>query len=395
MKLRLKICTAFFLLLLSPLYPDYTYLGVVESIRDKGYITVIFSSDPEREEYYIFSNSKIIGKVFSLKNVPDIYGKKRFLCRYALSNDEYGKILRPGLDVGIITPDKDIDKRMQKTPFTDTTQYKPEIYSPVDNRPMVLIPEGKFLMGCSHGNNDEYPEHAEFLGNYYIDKFEVSNNHYRKYADIKGLKYPEYWEKNLDAEKKFTPAYFGDLPVIVTYMEAAGYARWTKKRLPDEKEWEKAARMPADMDSGGKSSLYSWGSEFREGLANTEELWLNEKTGENLKKMFSEKYGLTLTETGYIPVDIYEKESLTYYGVAHMDGNATEWTSSWYRPYPMNNKNNKKFGEQYKVIRGGSFFLPKNDSRITDRKTGGIPDLYKDRIAGFRCVKNVAENDKK
>jgi formylglycine-generating enzyme required for sulfatase activity len=61
----------------------------------------------------------------------------------------------------------------------------------------------------------------------------------------------------------------------------------------------------------------------------------------------------------------------------------------------MNNKNNKKFGEQYKVIRGGSFFLPKNDSRITDRKTGGIPDLYKDRIAGFRCVKNVAENDKK
>jgi len=395
MNRRLKIIMVFFLLFLSPVFSDYSFLGVIESIRDNGYVTAIFNSVPEREEYYIFSNDKIIGKVFSLKQIPEVYGKKRYLCRYYLLGDEYGKILRPGLDIGIFTADKEIDKRLQKTPFIESVKYKQEINSPVDGRIMVLIPEGKFLMGCSSGDEDEWPEHPEFLGYYYIDKFEVSNNDYRKYADIKGLEYPEYWGKHLDAGKKFKLEYFGDLPVIVTYMEAEGYAEWAKKRLPDEKEWEKAARIPLEMDKEGKSNLYSWGSTFREGFANTEELWLNEKTGENLKKMISEKYRLTLTEKGYIPVDIYEKESLTYHGVAHMDGNAMEWTSSWYKPYPMNKKNNKKFGEQFKVIRGGSFFLSKYDSRITDRKIGGIPDLYKDRIAGFRCVKNVAENDKK
>lgn len=394
MTCRLKLFTVFLLLSLAPVYSDYPSSGMIESIRDHGYVTVIFNSVPDREEYYIISNDKIIGKIFSLKQVPDIYGKKRYLCRYALSDEEYKKILRPGLDIGIKATDKDLDKRLQKTPFNDTTGYKPEIISQIDKRIMVLIPEGKFLMGCDIGEDDEFPEHTEYLGNYYIDKFEVSNSNYKEYADIKGLKYPEYWEKYLDSGKKFSSRFFGDLPVIVTYMEAAGYAQWAKKRLPGEKEWEKAARSPATMDEGGKSSLYSWGSIFKEGLANTEEFWSDEKTGSNLKKIISEKYGLTLIEKGYIPVDLYEKESLTYYGVAHMDGNAMEWTDSWYKPYPLNNKSSKKYGTQYKVIRGGSYFLSKYDSRITDRKIGGIPDLYKDRMAGFRCIKNAAENDK-
>ena len=39
--------------------------------------------------------------------------------------------------------------------------------------------------------------------------------------------------------------------------------------------------------------------------------------------------------------------------------------------------------------------MSRMDARITDRKTGGMPDLYKDRIAGFRCVRNIAASDKK
>lgn len=384
-----------FLLYATAVFSGYTKYGTIETLREDGYITVIFNTLPDKDLYYIYSNDKIIGNISSLKNIPDVYGKKRFLCRYSLLNDDFKSLLRPGLDIVSIDPDKEIDKRMQKNPYIDSTSYKPEIISLIDKREMLLIPAGKFLMGCSHCDDDEFPEHPEFLGDYYIDKCEVSNNDYKKYADIKGLSYPDYWKGQLDKSRNFTSLFFGSLPVIVTYYEAADYALWAGKRLPAEKEWEKASRLPLPIDTAGKGSLYSWGSNFREGISNTEELWSSDKTGENLKKIITEKFVMSVPEKGYIPVDIFEKESLSYYGVAHMDGNALEWTDSWYQPYPGNTKSNKKYGNQYKVIRGGSYFLPKSDSRITDRKTGGMPDLYKDRLAGFRCVKNISESDKK
>jgi formylglycine-generating enzyme required for sulfatase activity len=78
-----------------------------------------------------------------------------------------------------------------------------------------------------------------------------------------------------------------------------------------------------------------------------------------------------------------------------MDGNAQEWTDSWYRAYENNYTKDKKYGTQYKVIRGGAWFTTRKEARVTDRKIGGIPDLYTDRIAGFRCVRNAAPGDRK
>ena len=375
-------------------YAEYTKYGEIESVRDDGFITVIFSNTPEKESYYISEDEKIIGTVTSLKELPGVYGKKRYLCKYMLSGEQYKHVLRAGLDIVFQDADKEIDKRVQQNTFTDSPVYKAEILSLKDRREMVLIPSGKFYFGCSTCEKDEYPEHVEFLGDFYIDKFEVSNSDYKKYADIKGLSYPEYWKGQIK-NSSFTSGYFASSPVIVTYHEAAGYAIWAGKRLPVEQEWEKASRPPLFSDTAGKSALYSWGTGFREGIANTEELWLSDKTGDNIKKIITDKYGPVLIEKGYIPVDIFEKESLSYYGVAHLDGNALEWTDSWYKPYPGNLKANEKYGSQYKVIRGGAYFLSKADSRVTDRKIGGMPDLYKDRVAGFRCVKQAAESDKK
>jgi len=392
-----KLNTFIVIILLYASFADaeYSKIGVIDTLREDGYITVLFNNSSDRDIYYIFTSEKIIGNISSLKQMPDVYGKKRYLCRYSLVNEEFKKILRPGLDIVIIDSDKEIDKRLLKNPYIDATSYKPEIISLIDKRQMVLIPAGKFLAGCSNCDDDEYPEHVEFLGDYYIDKFEVSNGEYKTFADIKGLVYPEYWKEQLDNNKNFISLYFSSLPVIVTYYEAVDYAKWAGKKLPLELEWEKSARKPLSMETAGKGALYSWGSEFIEGIANTEELWQSDKNGENLKKTITEKYGLAIISKGYIPVDIYEKESLSYYGVAHLDGNALEWTDSWYQQYSGNKKSKKKFGNQYKVIKGGAFFLSKNDSRVTDRKTGGMPDLYKDRIAGFRCIKSISESDKK
>lgn len=395
MRNKLKILITTFFICSSVSYAENASVGIIDSLREDGYITVLFDKLPDRELYYIYANERIIGNISSLKEIPDVTGKKRYLCRYSLLNDDYRGIVRPGLDIVIMDSNKEIDKSRQPNPEIGKVSYKTEIISNIDRREMVLIPAGKFIMGCASCDEDEYPEHAEFIGDFYIDKYEVSNSDFKKYADIKGLKYPEYWNSQLDSKMNFTGLYFGSLPVIVTYHEAKGYAEWAGKSLPDEREWEKAAKPPITAEATGRGYLYSWGREFKEGVANTEELWSTDKTGENLKKTIAEKYGIAKLEKGYLPVDIYEKGSLSFYGVANLDGNAMEWTDSWYQKYPGNRKNSKNYGHQYKVVRGGSYFLSGPESRITDRKIGGMPDLYKDRIAGFRCIKKTAENDKK
>jgi len=377
---------------------EYIQVGVIETIRDKEYLTVIFDAIPDRNRYSIYADDKIIGNISSLREIPEISSKKRYLCNYTLLNDEFRDILRPGLDIVIVLLDTNIDKGLRRNIHSDTPSYKTEIISPVDNREMVLIPEGSFFMGCSFCNDDEYPERVEFLGEYYIDKYEVSNSDYKKFADIRGRDYPEYWKGQIDKNNNFLSAYFASLPVIVTYYEAEDYASWAGKRLPTELEWEKAARLPESREKAGQRTLYTWGNRFKDGIANTEEFWASDRVGANLKKKITEKYGLTKIERGYIPVEMFEKEALSYYGVANLDGNALEWTNSWYQRYKGNdkadNKVNNKYGQQYKVIRGGSYFLPRNGARVTSRKIGGNPNLYQDRIAGFRCVKSVAESDK-
>jgi formylglycine-generating enzyme required for sulfatase activity len=259
---------------------------------------------------------------------------------------------------------------------------------------MVLIPAGKFLMGSNSGDEDEHPEHIVNLTEYYIDRFEVSNEDYRIYADSKAIKYPEYWSGKISNGTGFNDLYFSRLPVIVSYHEAEGYARWCGKRLPDEMEWEKAARFPPSQGKGNSWSDYTWGNQFREGISNTDEFWNSEQTGINLKTVIKQKYNLTVLTRGLIPVDIYDTETVSYYGIVHMDGNASEWTGSWYKGYEMNRKNSKKYGTQYKVIKGGSHNLGRNEARVTDRKIGGIPDLYRDRISGIRCVKDITDNDR-
>lgn len=382
------------LLYTSVLNAGYIKAGTVESLRADGYVTVIFDNTPDREDYFILNNDKVIGNITALKAIPDIHGKKRYLCSYRLAGEEYRTVFRSGLEIGYYYDDKEIDKRLTKNPYIDSSEYKPVIVSLVDSREMVLVPEGKFFFGCSNCDDDEFPEQTEFLGFYYIDKFEVSNSDYKKYADTKGEPYPEYWTGQVDDNGDFRDRFFSALPVIVTYYEASGYAAWAGKRLPTEKEWEKSARPPSALDKTGKGSIYSWGSGFREGLANTDELWVSGKTGESLKKIVSEKYMIISPVKGYLPVEMFEIDALSFYGVANLDGNALEWTSDWYQPYSGNRKSNINYGAQYKVIRGGSYFFSKDYARITDRKIGGIPDLYRDRIAGFRCVKNASEGDK-
>jgi len=387
---------AFFLLFFTGINvnsADYTVSGKVETVRKNNYVTIRFFERPDSDVYYIFTNNSIIGSVFLIKR-EEITDRHIYLAEFVTDNKEGAVFLRAGMSVISIKPDKSIDTRYNKKPYIERIEYKKEIISAIDKREMVLISSGKFLMGSAGGEKDEFPESIENLPDYYIDKYEVSNSDFKKFLDETAGNYPDYWKNNLGIDGEFTSEYFKDLPAIVTYKEASEYAAWCGKRLPQEKEWEKAARRPLDSDKKHMSDVYTWGYDSAEGISNNKEFWENDNTGKNLKETIKNEYKLEKLDKGYIPVKLHESASVSFHGAVHMDGNALEWTDSWYKAYADNHYRDKKFGTQYKVVRGGSYYLPAIKSRVTDRKIGGIPSLDKDRMAGFRCVKDVSLLDR-
>lgn len=372
---------------------DYTVAGKVESVRKNSYITIAFPEKPEKNSYYILSNNTVTGSVSLIRKIES--GERHlYLALFSPEDKEGPAIIRAGSLVIYMRPDKSIDSRYDKKPYIERIEYRKEIISSIDNREMVLVGSGKFLMGSGNGEKDEYPERVEELADFYIDRYEVSNSDFKRFLDETAGKYPEYWKDNIGVDGEFTSDYFKDLPVIATYREAAQYAAWCGKRLPLEEEWEKAARQPLDSAKKNMYNVYTWGYEAEEGIANTMEFWLNENTGKNLKETIKNEYKLEKIDKGYIPVKMYETSSVSYYGAVHMDGNALEWTDSWYMAYRDNHFKDSKYGTLYKVVRGGSYFLPLQKSRVTDRKIGGIPSLDKDRLAGFRCVRDVSHLDR-
>jgi formylglycine-generating enzyme required for sulfatase activity len=203
---------------------------------------------------------------------------------------------------------------------------------------MVFVPEGDFIFGIDNGPPDERPQKKISLEGFYIDKFEVTNSEFKEV-------FPDHFFQVQDA----------DLPVTgVTWYQATEYARAVNKRLPTEKEWEKASR-------GTKGNLYPWGNTF-----NSENANVNAGPDARLAKVGQFKNGVSI------------------YGSMDMSGNAMEWTSDWYKVYDGNDDVNIDYGNIYKVLRGGSYLTDAFDSRSPKRHFAK-PDAA-NADYGFRCA---------
>jgi len=362
---------------------DYDEKAKVESCREGNLITLQFENIPEQPIYYIIENSAPIGTVtiLSVEKRQSANGRVRVYARYELDNNDYLYLLRAGLTIGLRKQKERKERDYSEKKYTEIVRYRERIISHEDGREMVLVPRGKFLFGSNRGDRDESPEHLAELGDFYIDKYEVSNRDYGRYIRETGGPPPAGWTHGVLDEAA------AELPVIVSFREAEGYARWARKRLPTEMEWEKAARgegfayvvkdrSRVEMD---KNPLeYPWGNTFQRGFCNSMDFWEDSTIGKEIKERYTR---------GYLPVNLFEKEGASPYGVVNMAGNAPEWTADWYKPYNGSRHKDRRYGTQLKVLRGGSWMNIGSEQRATRRALGGLPNLYSDKIGGIRCVK--------
>ncbi len=227
---------------------------------------------------------------------------------------------------------------------------------------MVKIPAGSFIRGTNQRLPDEGPEHRINLPSYLIDIYEVTNIQYKRFINETGRRSPTHFRN------RTYPAGKADHPVTyVSWKDANDYCHWAGKRLPTDKEWEKAGR-------GTQGQIFPWGNEFDPKKANTPVRWA--AIGQN---------GDTT------PVGAFA-EGISPYGLYDMTGNVWEWTASWYKAYPGNKTASENYGERYKILKGGSWF------DCSFYKCGLSAPLFnrsffairtKNDTFGFRCAKDL------
>ncbi len=367
----------------SILSKQFDIYAKIESKRKDNLLILIFSEKPAERRYFIIEKKNIIGKIdiLSILYNKNRKAKYRVLANYSVVRDEYEILIRAGSEIALIHKSRKHKRDFSELPNIEVIKYRKNIVSEIDEREMVLIEKGKFVLGSNRGDKDEYPEQIIFLKDFYIDKYEVSNKDYKKFIDAANSKPPASW-----VDEKYDEKY-AQYPVLVTFYEAQSYAKWCRKRLPTEAEWEKAARGP--YKAGRRANIYPWGNKFKPDLVNSIEFWSedNKSINSDIKKLYG------IVNPGLLPVYTFKKGASPF-GVINISGNAIEWTSSWYMPYKKNSFKDPRFGQQYKVLRGGAWFSNKYKVRVANREIGGIPNLYRDNVAGFRCVRDVKYLDR-
>lgn len=222
---------------------------------------------------------------------------------------------------------------------------------PLPPEGMVLIPAGFFEMGLDDlppdspwGQENAKPKHRVLVPGFFIDRYEVTYGDYMKVDKTHIL---ENYPKNIPV-------------TMVTWRDADRYCSALGKRLPTEAEWEKAAR-------GKDGRIYPWGNTFDPEKSNI---------------------GKTPKVGGSFP------EDKSPYGVFDMAGNVSEWTDSWYRPYPGNTYKSPGYGIFQKVVRGGAFnanrhFADEMFAQVTFRNYNRPHIAGSDN--GFRCARSTLE----
>ena len=248
---------------------------------------------------------------------------------------------------------------------------------------LITIPAGSFLMGNGgeedYGEPAEMPQRSVYLPTYQIGKYQVTRGEYRRFIDDGGYHDPAYWSaegwewkqsdavvhsgmygaveqverpdshtprnapERWEAEQEWTGHGYAHPrflqtdrhPVIcVTYYEAEAYCRWAGGRLPNEAEWEKAARWD---EARQHARIWPWG-----------DAWDPERCN-NAHDHSPAAGGYATNQSA--PVGSYP-DGASPYGCMDMVGNGYEWVADWAVSYPGSPEPFDHTGA-YRFVRGG------------------------------------------
>jgi iron(II)-dependent oxidoreductase len=221
----------------------------------------------------------------------------------------------------------------------------------------VLVPAGPFTLGTNRepwAYDNEQPAHVVELPAFWIERHPLTNERFAEFVEDGGYRKRRYWSEDgwqwLREERVEAPLYWQRArggwvrrrfarsepvppaePVQhISFYEAEAVAAWAGKRLPTEAEWEKAAQG-ADSDADANLGRESFGP---------------------------------------LPV---ARRATSSVGCDCMLGDVWEWTSSAFTGYPgftafpYAEYSEAFFGEEHRVLRGGSWATDPLVARITFR----------------------------
>jgi len=232
---------------------------------------------------------------------------------------------------------------------------------------MVVIPAGSFKMGDITGNglaneqpvtkkilSDSFAMNAKEVSVSQYNSFVLETNYVTEAESGKGCAYylngEPVWEPSLNWKN---PGYEqeDDFPVVcLTYNDAKEYADWLSSttnnefRLPNEVEWEYAARA-------GTTTDYSWSNDIGSNQANCG--WC----------------GSEWSNKSASPVGSF---SANQFGLYDMVGNVWEWTQ-------------KTAGQSDVAVRGGAWNFAPSLARASTRLI--LSTDFRANYIGFRLVK--------
>jgi formylglycine-generating enzyme required for sulfatase activity len=214
----------------------------------------------------------------------------------------------------------------------------------------VTVTAGVFMMGCNAAvdsmcHDDEKPYHQVTLPAFAIDTTEVTGAEYA--ACVAAGPCP-----TANTSQQDGPA------VLVTWAGADAYCRWAGNRLPNEAEWEKAAR-------GTDGRVYPWGND-----------------APDCTRAQTAACGGTPGPVGAHPAGASPS------GAQDMAGNVWEWVADWYQSdyygqSPADSPPGPATGVN-RVKRGGATAFTDPPPRVSLRVS--TPPNAADSTTGFRCV---------
>lgn len=226
-----------------------------------------------------------------------------------------------------------------------------------DGVDMVLVPAGCFNMGINPGDtgdSDELPPSTQcFQRPFWIDRTEVTNAQFAQFKGVARLN-SNWSEPNRPRTN-------------LRWTEALDFCQLRDARLPNEREWEYAARGPDSL-------IYPWGNDWQP---------------DNL--VSPDNSNAQTANVGSRPAGVSWVDALD------MAGNVWEWTSTLYDkfvyPYVTDDqRNNLADITSKRVIRGASWYEA-SDYYARASNRGQLGANIQDFNIGVRCARDFQDTD--